>query len=130
MVDIQPESVKPRPIVNIGKEQFIVPEAYRGNLQYDQTMCEPMWLWVFLAENNKITIFQPWAMQTANAQPINPAKVTWCCERAHGSRKLLAGRGRHVSFITNIATSPRISLLSDFVHPTPLVNTKKHPVLR
>ena len=32
VVDVQPEGVKPRPMINIGKEHFIVLEAYRGNL--------------------------------------------------------------------------------------------------
>ena len=39
VADVQAEVVKPTPMVNVGKEQFIVPEAYHGNLQCDQTMC-------------------------------------------------------------------------------------------
>ena len=39
LVDVQPDVVKPRPMVNNGKEQFIDPEAHCVNMQYDQTMC-------------------------------------------------------------------------------------------
>ena len=39
LVDAQPMVVKLRPMLNIGKEQFLVPETYGGNLQYDETMC-------------------------------------------------------------------------------------------
>ena len=38
VVDVQPEFLQPRPMANIGQEQFIVPEGYGENVPYDETM--------------------------------------------------------------------------------------------